>query len=202
MTTSTLATLTIGGEPQAGRRGQLSRAQPGQAGRDRRRGPRADRAQIDGAVIAARNRGRRMAGFGRRRAGRQGRRGGGDGRDAAQRESDGGRRYTSEHGKVLAEAGFEDRHRADGRGGARVDGGGGARPRADRPAGTLSTVASRAVRRCGPCYSVQPAAGGDDDEADVGADRGQTAVVKLPPTVPLAALSSGRRSPQRCRRVW
>ena len=154
------------------RRGQLPRAQPGQAGRDRRRRPRRRPcpARRGGERSAAG--GARVARARRRRAGRQGRRGGGDGRRAADRA----RRRAAVHPRARQGAlggELRDRHRTNGRGGARVDGGGGTRARTDRPAVALSTAAPRALRRCRPCHPVQLAARGDDDEADVGADRRQ-----------------------------
>ena len=154
------------------RRGQLSRAQPGQAGRDRRPRPRrrpcparrgGERSAAGGARVACAR---------RRRADRRSRGGRGDGRRAADRT----RRRAAVHARARQGAlggELRDRHRANDRGSARVDGGGGARPRTDRPAVALSTAAPRALRRCRPCHPVQLAARGDDDEADVGADRRQ-----------------------------
>lgn len=106
MTTSTLATLTIGGEPQPGAAGNYPVHNPARPAEVVGEAPAADRAQLDAAVAAAR---RAAAGW---RA-----------VDVAERvaqvtaattvaveqlkERDGARLYTSEHGKVLSEAGFE-----------------------------------------------------------------------------------------------
>jgi acyl-CoA reductase-like NAD-dependent aldehyde dehydrogenase len=106
MTTSTLATLTIGGEPQPGAAGSYPVHNPARPAEVVGEAPAADRAQLDAAVVAAR---RAAAGW---RA-----------VDVAERvaqvtaaataaveqlkERDGARLYTSEHGKVLSEAGFE-----------------------------------------------------------------------------------------------
>lgn len=106
MTTSTLATLTIGGEPQPGAAGSYPVHNPARPAEVVGEAPAADHAQLDAAVAAAR---RAAAGW---RA-----------VDVAERvaqvtaaataaveqlkERDGARLYTSEHGKVLSEAGFE-----------------------------------------------------------------------------------------------
>lgn len=106
MTTSTLATLTIGGEPQPGAAGSYPVHNPARPAEVVGEAPSADGAQLDAAVAAAR---RAAAGW---RA-----------VDVAERvakvtaaataaveqlkERDGARLYTSEHGKVLSEAGFE-----------------------------------------------------------------------------------------------
>ena len=55
MTTSTLATLTIGGEPQAGAAGSYPVHNPARPAEIVGEAHAADRAQIDAAVIAARN---------------------------------------------------------------------------------------------------------------------------------------------------
>ncbi|MDT5093148.1 MAG: hypothetical protein QOH60_2511 [Mycobacterium sp.] len=106
MTTSTLATLTIGGEPQPGGAGSYPVHNPARPAEVVGEAPAADRAQLDAAVGAA-----RKAAPGWR------------GLDVAERVAkivaaaaaageqlnarDGARLYTSEHGKVLAEASFE-----------------------------------------------------------------------------------------------
>jgi acyl-CoA reductase-like NAD-dependent aldehyde dehydrogenase len=106
MTTSTLAMLTIGGEPQPGAAGSYPVHNPARPAEVVGEAPAADLAQLDAAVTAARN---AMAGW---RA-----------LDVAERvakvsaaavtageqlkERDGARLYTSEHGKVLSEAAFE-----------------------------------------------------------------------------------------------
>jgi acyl-CoA reductase-like NAD-dependent aldehyde dehydrogenase len=106
MTTSTLATLTIGGELQPGAAGSYPVHNPARPAEIVGEAPAADRAQLDAAVTAA-----RRAAPGWRAL------------DVAERiakvaaaaaaageqikEQDGARLYTSEHGKVLAEAGFE-----------------------------------------------------------------------------------------------
>jgi acyl-CoA reductase-like NAD-dependent aldehyde dehydrogenase len=106
MTTSTFATLTIGGEPQPGDAGSYPVHNPARPAEIVGFAPAADHAQLDAAVTAARN-----AGPGWRAL------------DVAERgakvaeaamtagtqlkERDGARLYTSEHGKVLSESGFE-----------------------------------------------------------------------------------------------
>lgn len=106
MTTSTLATLTIGGESQPGAAGSYPVHNPARPAEIVGEAPAADRAQLDAAVSAARN---ALAGW---RA-----------LDVAERvakvsaaamaggeqlkERGGARLYTSEHGKVLSEATFE-----------------------------------------------------------------------------------------------
>jgi acyl-CoA reductase-like NAD-dependent aldehyde dehydrogenase len=106
MTTSTLATLTIGGEPQPGAAGSYPVHNPARPAEIVGHAPAADRAQLDAAVTAARNAapGWRALDVAKRvaavaaaamTAGEQ------------LKDNDGARLYTSEHGKVLAEAGFE-----------------------------------------------------------------------------------------------
>ena len=106
MTTSTLAALTIAGEPQPGAAGTYPVHNPARPAEVVGEAPAADLAQLDAAVNAARN---ALAGW---RA-----------LDVAERvakisaaamtageqlkQRDGARLYTSEHGKVLAEATFE-----------------------------------------------------------------------------------------------
>ena len=106
MTTSTLATLTIGGESQPGDAGSYPVHNPARPAEVVGFAPAADRAQLDAAVTEARNafRSWRALDVGKRVA---------KVADAALtagvqlKESDGARLYTSEHGKVLSEAGFE-----------------------------------------------------------------------------------------------
>jgi acyl-CoA reductase-like NAD-dependent aldehyde dehydrogenase len=106
MTTSTLATLTIGGGPQPGAAGSYPVHNPARPAEVVGFAPAADRAQLDAAVTAARNGAAawRALDVGERVA---------KVADAAMtagvqlKESDGARLYTSEHGKVLSEAGFE-----------------------------------------------------------------------------------------------
>jgi len=106
MTTSTLATLTIGGESQPGDAGSYPVHNPARPAEVVGFAPAADRAQLDAAVTEARNafRSWRALDVGERVA---------KVADAALtagvqlKESDGARLYTSEHGKVLSEAGFE-----------------------------------------------------------------------------------------------
>ena len=106
MTTSTLATLTIDGEPQAGAAGSYPVHNPARPAEIVGQAPAADRAQLDAAVTAARRAapGWRAVDIGERiatvaaaatAAGEQ------------LKERGGARLYTSEHGKVLTEAGFE-----------------------------------------------------------------------------------------------
>jgi acyl-CoA reductase-like NAD-dependent aldehyde dehydrogenase len=106
MTTATLATLTIGGEPQAGAAGSYPVHNPARPAEIVGEAPAADRAQLDAAVAAA-----RRAAPGWRAL------------DVAERvakvaaaaatageqltATDGARLFTSEHGKVLSEASFE-----------------------------------------------------------------------------------------------
>ena len=106
MTTSTLATLTIGGESQPGDAGSYPVHNPARPAEVVGFAPAADRAQLDAAVTEARKafRAWRALDVGERVA---------KVADAALtagvqlKESDGARLYTSEHGKVLSEAGFE-----------------------------------------------------------------------------------------------
>jgi acyl-CoA reductase-like NAD-dependent aldehyde dehydrogenase len=99
-------TLTIGGEPQSGAAGTYSVHNPARPAEVVGDAPAADRAQLDAAVTAARKAapGWRVLDVGERVA---------KVAEAATtaggqlKERDGGRLYTSEHGKVLAEAGFE-----------------------------------------------------------------------------------------------
>jgi acyl-CoA reductase-like NAD-dependent aldehyde dehydrogenase len=106
MTTSTLATLTIGGEPQPGGAGSYPVHNPARPAEIVGDAPAADRAQLDEAVTAARNAapGWRALDVAERvakvaaaamTAGEQ------------LKERDGARLFTSEHGKVLSEASFE-----------------------------------------------------------------------------------------------
>jgi acyl-CoA reductase-like NAD-dependent aldehyde dehydrogenase len=106
MTTSTLATLTINGEPQPGAAGSYPVHNPARPAEIVGEAPAADFAQLDAAVAAARKAalGWRAVDVGERIA-----------KVAAAataaseqlKERDGARLYTSEHGKVLSEAGFE-----------------------------------------------------------------------------------------------
>ena len=106
-TSSTLqAMLTIGGEPQPGAAGSYPVHNPARPAEIVGQAPAADRAQLDAAVSAARNAAPGWRGL-----------------DVAERvatvavaaatageqlkDHDGARVYTSEHGKVLAEAAFE-----------------------------------------------------------------------------------------------
>jgi acyl-CoA reductase-like NAD-dependent aldehyde dehydrogenase len=106
MTTSTLATLTIGGETHSGAAGSYPVHNPARPAEIVGHAPAADRAQLDAAVTGARKAapGWRALDVGDRvakvaaaatTAGEQ------------LKEREGARLYTSEHGKVLAEAGFE-----------------------------------------------------------------------------------------------
>jgi acyl-CoA reductase-like NAD-dependent aldehyde dehydrogenase len=106
MTTSTLATLTIGGEARAGAAGSYPVHNPARPAEIVGEAPAADRAQLDAAVTAA-----RRAAPGWRAldvAGRVAKVAAAAATAGEQiKEQDGARLYTSEHGKVLAEAGFE-----------------------------------------------------------------------------------------------
>ena len=106
MTTSTVATLTIGGQSQPGGAGSYPVHNPARPAEIVGEAPAADVAQLDAAVAAARTAapGWRALDVGERvakvaaaatAAGEQ------------LKERDGARLYTSEHGKVLSEAGFE-----------------------------------------------------------------------------------------------
>ncbi len=106
MTTSTLVTMTIGGEPQPGAAGTYPVHNPARPAEIVGEAPAADIAQLDAAVTAARNAapGWRAVGVAERvakvaaaaaTAGEQ------------LKARDGARLFTSEHGKVLAEASFE-----------------------------------------------------------------------------------------------
>jgi acyl-CoA reductase-like NAD-dependent aldehyde dehydrogenase len=106
MTASTLATLTIGGEPQSGAAGSYPVHNPARPAEVVGFAPAADHGQLDAAVGAARHAspGWRALDVAERvakvtaaamTAGEQ------------LKEHDGARLYTSEHGKVLSESGFE-----------------------------------------------------------------------------------------------
>ena len=106
MTTSTLATLTIGGEPQPGAASSYPVHNPARPAEIVGEAPAADRVQLDAAVRAAREAapawraldvGERVAKIAAAAttAGDQ------------LKERDGARLYTREHGKVLSEAHFE-----------------------------------------------------------------------------------------------
>jgi acyl-CoA reductase-like NAD-dependent aldehyde dehydrogenase len=106
MTTTTLATLTIGGEAHPGAAGTYPVHNPARPAEIVGEAPAADHAQLELAVTAA-----RKAAPGWRAmdvAERVARVAGAAMTAAAQlKENDGARLYTSEHGKVLSEAGFE-----------------------------------------------------------------------------------------------
>ena len=166
------AVLTIGGEPQAGAAGSYPVHNPARPAEIVGHAPAADRAQLDAAVSAARRAapGWRALSVAERVAAVAA-----AATTAAEQLAarDGARLYTREHGKVLTEANFEI---STGPGLAALiglDGRGGARARAGRPALGLPTAAPRAVRRGRAGAAVQLAARADHDEADVGADRRQ-----------------------------
>jgi acyl-CoA reductase-like NAD-dependent aldehyde dehydrogenase len=106
MTTSTLATLTIGGEPQAGAAGSYPVHNPARPAEVVGEAPAADLAQLDAAVTAARN---AAAGWRALDVADRIARVTAAATTAAEQVKvrDGARLYTSEHGKVLSEAGFE-----------------------------------------------------------------------------------------------
>ncbi len=106
MTTSTLATLTIGGEPQAGAAGSYPVHNPARPAEIVGQAPAADRAQLDAAVTAARRAapGWRALDVGERVA-KVAAAAATAGEQLA--ATDGARLFTSEHGKVLSEANFE-----------------------------------------------------------------------------------------------
>jgi acyl-CoA reductase-like NAD-dependent aldehyde dehydrogenase len=106
MTTSTLASLTIGGELQAGGAGTYPIHNPARPAEIVGEAPAADRAQLDAAVAAAQNaaRGWRAVDVAERVAMVMA----AATAAAEQVKANGGPRlYTSEHGKVLTEANFE-----------------------------------------------------------------------------------------------
>ena len=190
MTTSTLATLTIGGETHPGAAGSYPVHNPARPAEIVGDAPAGDRAQLDAAVTAARKAapGWRALDVGDRvakvaaaatTAGEQ------------LKAREGARLYTSEHGKVLAEAGFE------------ID-------TAPMIAMVLGSMAEAALRpeqidpqapyprlRREP-YGVAALVIPFNWPMAVMMTKltsaltaGNTAVVKLPPTVPLAALQFG-----------
>jgi acyl-CoA reductase-like NAD-dependent aldehyde dehydrogenase len=190
MTTSTLAALTIGGEQQPGAAGGYAVHNPARPAEIVGEAPAADRAQLDAAVTAARKAapGWRALDVGERVA---------KVAEAAMtagvqlKERDGARLYTSEHGKVLGEAGFE------------ID-------TAPMVAAVLGSMAEAALapeqidpqapypRLHREPYGVAALVIPFNWPLAVMMTKltsaltaGNTAVVKLPPTVPLAALQFG-----------
>jgi acyl-CoA reductase-like NAD-dependent aldehyde dehydrogenase len=190
MTTSTLATLTIGGAPQAGAAGSYPVHNPARPAEIVGLAPAADRAQLDAAVVAA-----RQAAPGWRTL------------DVAERvakvvaaaatageqltATDGARLFTSEHGKVLSEASFE-------------------LATAPMVAAVLGSMAEAALapeqvdpqapypRLHREPYGVAALVIPFNwplalmmTKLTAALTAGNTAVVKLPPTVPLAALQFG-----------
>jgi acyl-CoA reductase-like NAD-dependent aldehyde dehydrogenase len=190
MTTSTLATLAIDGEPQAGAAGSYPVHNPARPAEIVGQAPAADRAQLDATVTAA-----RRAAPGWRAL------------DVAERvakvvaaattageqltATDGARLFTSEHGKVLSEANFE-------------------LATAPMVAAVLGTMAEAALapeqidpqapypRLHREPYGVAALVIPFNWPLAVMMTKltsaltaGNTAVVKLPPTVPLAALQFG-----------
>ena len=190
MTTSTLATLTIGGEPQPGAAGSYPVHNPARPAEIVGLAPAADRVQLDAAVEAA-----RRAAPGWRAL------------DVAERvakvvaaataaaeqlkERDGARLYTSEHGKVLSEAGFE------------ID----TAPMLAAIIGSMAeaALASEQIDPQAPYPRLRREAYGVAAlvipfnwplavmmmKLTSALMAGNTVVVKLPPTVPLAALQFG-----------
>jgi acyl-CoA reductase-like NAD-dependent aldehyde dehydrogenase len=190
MTTSTLATLTIGGEPQPGAAGSYPVHNPARPAEIVGLAPVADRVQLDAAVDAA-----RRAAPGWRAL------------DVAERvakveaaattaseqlkERDGARLYTSEHGKVLSEAGFE------------ID----TAPMLASIIGSMAeaALASEHIDPQAPYPQLRREAYGVAAlvipfnwplavmmmKLTSALMAGNTVVVKLPPTVPLAALQFG-----------
>ncbi len=190
MTTSTLATLAIDGEPQAGAAGSYPVHNPARPAEIVGQAPAADRAQLDAAVTAA-----RRAAPGWRAL------------DVAERvakvvaaattageqltATDGARLFTSEHGKVLSEANFE-------------------LATAPMVAAVLGTMAEAALapeqidpQAPYPRLHREPYGAAAlvipfnwplavmMTKLTSALTAGNTAVVKLPPTVPLAALQFG-----------
>lgn len=190
MTTSTLATLTIGGEQQAGAAGSYPVHNPARPAEIVGQAPAADRAQLDAAVTAARRAapGWRALDVGERvakvtaaatTAGEQ------------LAATDGARLFTSEHGKVLSEANFE-------------------LATAPMVAAVLGSMAEAALtpeqidpQATYPLLKREPYGVAAlvipfnwplavmMTKLTSALTAGNTAVVKLPPTVPLAALQFG-----------
>jgi acyl-CoA reductase-like NAD-dependent aldehyde dehydrogenase len=106
MTISTLATLTIGGEPQSGAAGSYPVHNPARPTEVVGEAPAADRAQLDAAVTAAR---RAAPGWRALDVAERVAKVAAAATTAGERltATDGARLFTSEHGKVLSEASFE-----------------------------------------------------------------------------------------------
>jgi acyl-CoA reductase-like NAD-dependent aldehyde dehydrogenase len=190
MTTSTLATLTIGGETHSGAAGSYPVHNPARPAEIVGHAPAADGAQLDAAVAAARRAapGWRALDVGDRvakvaaaatTAGEQ------------LKEREGARLYTSEHGKVLAEAGFE------------ID----TAPMVALVLGSMAeaTLTPEQIDPLAPYPRLHREPYGVAalvipfnwpmavmmTKLTSALTAGNTAVVKLPPTVPLAALQFG-----------
>jgi acyl-CoA reductase-like NAD-dependent aldehyde dehydrogenase len=190
MTTSTLATLTIGGETHSGAAGSYPVHNPARPAEIVGHAPAADRAQLDAAVAAARraapgwraldvcDRVAKVAAAATT-AGEQ------------LKEREGARLYTSEHGKVLAEAGFE------------ID----TAPMVALVLGSMAeaTLTPEQIDPLAPYPRLHREPYGVAalvipfnwpmavmmTKLTSALTAGNTAVVKLPPTVPLAALQFG-----------
>ena len=190
MTTSTLATLTIGGEAQPGAAGSYPVHNPARPAEIAGHAPAADRAQLDAAVSAAR---RAAPGWRALDVAERVAKVAAAAATAAEQltERDGARLYTREHGKVLSEASFE------------ID-------TAPVVASVLGSMAEAALapEQIDP-QSAYPRLHREPygvaalvipfnwplavmmTKLTSALTAGNTAVVKLPPTVPLAALQFG-----------
>jgi acyl-CoA reductase-like NAD-dependent aldehyde dehydrogenase len=190
MTTSTLATLTIGGEAHSGAAGSYPVHNPARPAEIVGHAPASDRAQLDAAVTAA-----RMAAPGWRaldvgdRVAKVAAAAATAGEQLKERE--GARLYTSEHGKVLAEAGFE------------ID----TAPMVALVLGSMAeaTLTPEQIDPLAPYPRLHREPYGVAaliipfnwpmavmmTKLTSALTAGNTAVVKLPPTVPLAALQFG-----------
>ena len=190
MTTSNLATLTIGGERQPGAAGSYPVHNPARPAEIVGDAPVADRAQLDAAVSAAR---RAAPGWRALDVAERVAKVAAAAATAAEQltERDGARLYTREHGKVLSEASFE------------ID-------TAPMVASVLGSMAEAALapEQIDP-QSLYPRLHREPygvaalvipfnwplavmmTKLTSALTAGNTAVVKLPPTVPLAALQFG-----------
>ena len=190
MTTSTLATLTIGGEPQAGAAGSYPVHNPARPAEIVGQAPAADRAQLDAAVTAAR---RAAPGWRALDVGERVAKVAAAATTAGEQlaATDGARLFTSEHGKVLSEANFE-------------------LATAPMVAAVLGSMAEAALtpeqidpQATYPLLKREPYGVAAlvipfnwplavmMTKLTSALTAGNTAVVKLPPTVPLAALQFG-----------
>ena len=190
MTTSTLATLTIGGEPQPGAAGSYPVHNPARPAEIVGHAPAADGAQLDAAVSAAR---RAAPGWRALEVAERIARVAAAAATAGEQltERDGAQLYTREHGKVLSEASFE------------ID----TAPMIAAVLGSMaeSALAAERIDAQSPYPRLHREPYGVAalvipfnwplavmmTKLTSALTAGNTAVVKLPPTVPLAALQFG-----------